>query len=289
MWAQWLHGSAGAKTLLEGTHGERIPRNHPVLRKDQHGRYQTVVETRGPYAKWLPNVTVWVCHECNAGWMSRLENDAKAILGPFIFECSTLRLSANDLERLATWATKSWMAYALTGPTQRNPFSEAEYRAMVKSPQPLSRCRLWLTHAQEPRAHVSMGIASTLLSFDQTPPDLEATQDNLAFAFLGVATVVMVMLLLPTEAPDEIAEVLSPPMLSTPEVRRIWPTPRPQFFPLGVLPDANLAAFMDFPPRVFEAMGLPTAGLTDADTTAVLQEFRDGADATDLRNLWSSP
>lgn len=289
VWAQWLHDTAGAKYLLEGTHGERIPRKVQVLRKDQHGRYQPVVETPEPYAKWLPNVTVEVCQKCNGGWMSRLEGEAKTILGPFILENSTVRLLADDLRTLTTWATKSWMAYALTCPTQQNPFTEAEYRAMAAFPGPLRRSRVWLMHSQGPRAHVGMGILATLLSFQQPPPDLETTQNNTAFAYLAVATVVMVMLLVPEEAPDELVDALSPPMLSSSNVRRSWSNPRAQFFPLGVLPSADLAAFMDFAQQVIEAVGLPTEGLTDADAAAVLQEFLDGADPSDLRQRWGEP
>jgi hypothetical protein len=238
-----------------------------VLRKDQEGRYQWVEETPGPYAKWLPNLTVEVCQGCNGGWMSGQENQARTILGPFVLDHSTVQLSADDLRVLTTWATKSWMAYALTCPAQKNPFSEAEYRAMAASPEPLRRSRVWLMHAQGPRAHAGIGIESSLFS-SQQPPDLERTQDNTAYAFLAVAGVVMIMLLVPA---DELFDELVPSIASSPGVRRCWPNPRPQDFPLDVVPETDLTEFFDFVPRFFHESGLPLDGLTDAESAV----FRD--------------
>lgn len=90
----------------------------------------------------LLNLIVWVCEDCNSQWMSGLETEAKAVLRPFILDGETKRLSADDLRILTTWATKSWMAYALTLPVQQNPFTETEYRAMADSAAPLGRCRV---------------------------------------------------------------------------------------------------------------------------------------------------
>ncbi|TDD55429.1 hypothetical protein E1263_26115 [Kribbella antibiotica] len=296
VWAQWLHETAGAQALLDGTHGERIAREHRVFRKDQQGRYRAEAETPGPYAKWLPNLTVDVCRDCNGGWMSRLESDAKAILAPFIFSGTTTRLSAEDLRTLTIWATKSWMAYALTVALQQNPFTEAEYRGMAESAQPLGRSQVWLLHSTEPRAQVAMGITSTLHSFE--PPDLEKTPNNTAYAYLAVAGVVMALLLLSTEVIDALRslpdgdEVLDgfmvPPMSKSPVVRRAWPGPRPQYFPLGVLPDADLAAFIEGAPRLFSETGLPVDGLTDEAVAAVREEFLSGADPVDLRRRWEA-
>lgn len=40
---------------------------------------------------------------------------------------------------LATWATKSWMAYALLRLPHENPFTLEEYRTMAAKPAPLVR------------------------------------------------------------------------------------------------------------------------------------------------------
>lgn len=288
VWAQWLHETEGAKALLEGTHGERIPMPDGVLVKGDDGRCQTAWASRGKYAKWLPHVTVWVCGTCNSEWMGQLEDQTRTILKPFVLDGENLlTLSEDDLFTLATWATKSWMAYALTAPAQRNPFTEDEYRAMAANPKPLVRCQIWLLHAAEPRSEVGMGIHSTLFTFGR--PDL-AAPDNTGHAYLAVAGVVLFMALAPTDAPDGFIEhVLTPPSVSGNGVRRIWPHPRRQYFPLARVPDEEVAALLDYPVRLAEAVGLPTAGLTDDDTAEVMQEYLDGADPTELRRRWGPP
>jgi hypothetical protein len=286
VWAQWLHQTEGAKFLLDGTHGERIAMPGAVLRKGDDGRYQTTWESRGKYAKWLPNVTVWVCAVCNSGWMSQLESQAKDILEPFVLGGGTLlTLSKDDLFTLATWATKSWMAYALTKPVQSNPFTVEEYRAMAVEPQPLERAEVWLLHATEQRSHVGMGIASALIG-KGAPQDL-ATRDNAAHGYLAVAGVVFFLVLVPPHGPEAVAKYFAPQeALSGSGVRRIWPGMRKQYFPLDRVPDAQFAALLDFPEQWANAMGLPTAGLTDADAVTTFQEFLDGADPAELRRRW---
>jgi hypothetical protein len=221
--------------------------------------------------------------------MSDLENAAKEILEPFIFNYrGTLRLSADNLETLATWATKTWMAYALTRPAQGNPLLEADYRAMAAHPRPVNRSRIWLMHAHESHAQVGLGIASTLLSSTDFNPDLEATPDNCAFAYLAASTVVLFMLVVPDVLPRPVAETLVPPTFSLPGVRQIWSNPRRQYFPLDRVPDAAFAQLMYWPREVFDAFGLPVYGLNDDDVSAIRQEFLDGGNPEDIRKRWES-
>lgn len=133
-----------------------------------------------------------------------------------------------------------------------------------------------------------MGVYPTLQSSERSP-DLEAMQNNTAYAYLATQGVVMVMLLLSPDAPDELADAMVPPMFSSSVVRRCWPDPRPQCFPLGVLPEADLAAFIEGAPKVFSGMSLPVAGLIDTDAAAVMEEFLSGADLADLRRRWQMP
>jgi hypothetical protein len=283
VWSQWLRETEGAKALLQNSHGERTAMPSDVIRKDADGRYRTVSEPRGSYAKLLPHVQVRVCEPCNTGWMSRLEDQVKQIVAPFVFDGdSHVTLSADDLLILATWATKSWMAYALTGPAQKNPFLVEEYREMAALPQPLDRSQIWLLHATEPHAHVGIGIASTLLR-QGPPPDLEVP-DNAAHAYLAAAGVVLFMALVPPDAPDEMVGIFAPSMLTGSGIRRVWPNPRKQYFPLDTVPDAQLAALLDFPSEWANHMGLPVDGLTDEDAATVFQDFLDGADPAELRS-----
>lgn len=287
VWAQWMHDTPGAIELLRETHGERVPREYSKLKRDEDGRYRYALGDLGPMARWLPNVKVPVCRACNGGWMSQLEQCVKSILGPFVLEGKRpLRLSSDDLTTIAAWATKSWMAYALLRPAHQNPFTLDEYRSMASSPAPLVRAQVWLLHSTEPGAHVAMGMDSSLISLEGLPPELGEAQDNWAYAYLAVSTVVLAMQLLPAGAPDGMADVLSPPMLRHPLSRRIWPDLRRQYFPLGIVPDDLVASLRRYPQAVFEGVGLPTLGLTDDDAAAVLEQFLAGSDPAELRQAW---
>ncbi|MFE0134649.1 hypothetical protein ACFWY6_24255 [Streptomyces sp. NPDC059037] len=290
VWAQWLHKTEGARKLLADTHGERIQRNQSALRKDQNGRYQAVEVSPGPYAKWLPNVTVSVCEDCNCGWMSHLEGEAKDILAKFIFDGGTLQLTEGNLQTLATWASKSWMAYALTLAAHQNPFTRADYRAMASSPRPFHGGRILLMHSEEPIAHVGMGITSWLLSSGDSVPDMETTPDNTGYAYLAVATVVLIMTFVPPTAEAAgVADIFAPQLESSPLVQRAWPDPRPQDFPLGALPPGTLADFLVAAEQTREAVGLPTEGLTDDDLAGVLDQYWNGVDPAQLRRRFGKP
>lgn len=258
-----------------------------ALQRGTDGRYemQTLADRR--VAKWLPNVTVDVCAACNNGWMSSLETQVKALLDPFFDTGRFIRLSTSDLSLLATWATKSWMAYALTFSTQANPFTTEEYRHLAATSTPIGeRCNVWLMHSKDDGAHVGMGLQSSLFTFGQ-PESLEV-QDNAGFAYLAASTLVMFMALLPPDAPDGMLEVFQPPVVEIDTVRRAWPSPRRQFFPLGSLPQGALAALLRYPLEFRENIGLPTTGLTDQDIPEVMKRFLDGASPTDLRREYGA-
>jgi hypothetical protein len=283
VWAQWLHKTAGAQALLDGTHGERSVRTFRVLQRDEEGRYYRGDETVRSYATWLPNFTVPVCKTCNGGWMSTIEGDVKARLEPYLFGRSPLHLSPSDLRTLTTWATKSWMAYSLGRATQLNPFSQSEYRAMAADPKPLDRSWAWLLQSESSYAQVGMAIESTLISPTEAPHDRTAP-DNSAFAFLAVGSLVMIVLLLPDEAPAELFEGWSPPLTDSPAVRRCWPDPVAQDFPTGSVPADEFEAFLAYPPQLFEAVGLPVhEGVSDEEFAVYVQEYEDGASPADLR------
>lgn len=280
VWAKWLHTTEGAKTLLKDTNGERINVKRKVLRKDQNGRYQYVAETPASIWKWLPNVKVQVCNPCNTGWMSRLENDAKAILARCILGEGTLQLTEDNLKTLSTWATKSWMAYALTPSAAANsPFTAADYRAMASSPSPFSNGRIFLMHSREDIAHVGMAIMPWVTSPADSVPDMEATQENTGYAYLAVSTVVLIMTFIPPEVPEEIADIMAGDLASSPLVQRAWPDPEPHDFPLEALPDGTLANFFNYARDLMKLWAVPVAGSTDDDLWRILDQGRGGDNA----------
>jgi hypothetical protein len=286
VWAQWIHVTPGARSLLASSHGERVPNDRTIIRRQDDGRLRREPQNRGTFARHLPHVTVRVCAACNGGWMSNLESAAKNILQPFLFEdYSALSLTVPDLTTLATWATKTWMAYALTRTEQENPFNEQEYRSMVTTPRPLDRTSIWLLHSTDPRAHVGVGISSTLLGFgdDLGAGNLDIDADNTAFAYLAVSTVVMFMLRLPESAPPFTEQLFTPPQLGSAAVRRIWPDPHDQAFPVGTMSDKNLGGLLDFPRALFDQISLPVHGLDESGRGDVIAQYLAGANPRDLR------
>ncbi len=286
VWAQWLHETPCAKNLLSGTHGERIPRPGQVLRKAENGQYRVLSENAGKFAKYLPQVTVPVCDQCNNGWMGQLEDQVKQRLGPFVIEGRTpIKLLEEDLVIIAAWAVKAWMAYALTRPIQGNPFTLDEYRRMAADHRAMERAQVWLLRSTGPYSHVGMGLTSTLVAKD--PPALDAAQDNAAQGFITANGLTVYLVLEPQEFIGRYSKIYTPPQLGATGSRRIWPNPRRQYFPLDEWSPAELSGLMEFPRRWDEMMGLPTEGLTQEDARAVARAFLEGADPRQLREDWA--
>ena len=133
------------------------------LQVDKRGKYQFVESDQVRIAQLLPHVTIDVCRDCNGGWMKRLEDDAKKVIGPWSSAGWPFRLNSSAQTLLAAWATKSWMAYAMIRKRDEGPFDFDERRTMVKSQSPLARSRVWIMHSDAPTAHVAMGLQSTLM------------------------------------------------------------------------------------------------------------------------------
>lgn len=286
VWAKWLHEYEGAQVLLAGTHGERTPTRGQVVAKGVDGRNRFEPTPSRHVATLLPNVTVDVCWECNTGWMSALEMRVKQMLSPFLDEGIAVTLDSEDLTALAAWATKSWMAYALLRPAQHNPFTTAEYRAIASDQLPIPRSLVWLLHSTGPRAHVGLALESILIT-QGAPESIEAPA-NSGFGLLAAHTVVLFMALPPPEPPPGLVDVaFAPPTTGLPGVRRVWPTLRPQYFPLEPVTDDALEALIAYPREFADVVGLPVEGLTDDEIGHVTHEWlTTDADAQSLRERW---
>lgn len=218
VWAQWLHETPAAKTLLEGSHGARLPRHTTAYREDPDGRLQADKSQTGFVAQLLPNVKIPVCMECNSGWMSRLEATTKRALGPYIYnEKPFVQLDQADVGSLAGWAAKCIMAYYRTVPELENPFTRADYRAIARTSRPPDHSALWLLSSHHVKAQVSMGAFSTYFSFPDNDPAIGPgldTPDNFGLAFVAVACCVFVMMRWPDNMPGELRDALIPPQLA---------------------------------------------------------------------------
>lgn len=289
VWAQWLHDTPGAQYLINQSHGERIPIEHTSVSRAADGRLQRQLKISGQYAKYLTHVTVWVCSNCNSGWMSQLENEARRILKPFILDGKTfVVLGQNDLRLLATWAIKSWMAYSLTLSDIENPFTtKDDYGSIAQTSQPPDRCMVWLFHSLAEQAHVGIGLSSTFLEFLRdpayTPADLAEVPNNFAFGFLSVASCVFFLVRTPEGMPEEGRQLLIPPQLTEFGSRQIWPSQRRQYFPLDVMPDMTFDQLLEFPRLLAEAIAMPTIGLSENERAEAVSQYLAGASPRELR------
>lgn len=79
-------------------------------------------------------ITKEVCHECNTGWMSRLEGKAKPLLTPMMTGVPT-RLTLDEQITVATWATKTAITAELVHGHDFN-FSPEERRIVMTEQRP---------------------------------------------------------------------------------------------------------------------------------------------------------
>lgn len=284
VWARWLHDLPGAQFLLDAYRGERMPRLQERLELSPDGTYQIVAEQQGRWSTILPHVKVIVCEECNNGWMSQLEADVKELLGPYLFSGSVVSLDQQALARIAAWATKTWMAYALNLSQQQNPFSPQEYENMAGTEAPIPRSQIWMMEAHSELSQVGVGIEGLLMGTDV--PDLVSARNNAAVAYLAVGCAVFFMILPPPDTPPKVVDAMVNlvPMnvLRLRQVRRIWPNPRKQYFPLDPITPLELDALLQYPALLAEA-SQPTAGLTPREVKTNFVELMSQAEI-DLGN-----
>lgn len=285
VWAQWLRGSRAAKALLATSHGERIKLPKMAVGLDGSGRFEFGQDAQVSVAEPLPHVTVPVCEPCNNEWMARLEDRAKAILLPFRKAGWPVRLSLTDLECLATWATKSWMAYALLKGEPDNPFTQAEYRQMASSPAPLARSRVWLLHSNAPFAQVGLGEWWSLMSFDGPPANIATAPNNYGYAYLAVAGLVLFVVLAPEDNPLQFT-LLEPEHLLDWRTTRAWPPVSSRTFPDYEYSAAELRELLSWPEQFFRNTSLPIEGLTPGELGQMHEEFQQGREVLSIRAKW---
>ena len=73
-------------------------RKYTFTRKELDGTVITWKE------RHLSPTTKVVCRDCNNGWMSELENQAKSIVGDMVYQCALTTLHAKDIATIAVWA-----------------------------------------------------------------------------------------------------------------------------------------------------------------------------------------
>jgi hypothetical protein len=126
-----------------------------------------------------------VCADCNSGWMSNLEGEAKILLGPLINDVS-LRLDAAQQQLIAVWCTKTAMVWEFTG-RARNWFYSTAEREHLRTDRSLpADTRIWIGRHQSS----NIAFCSGRRLSGATPTDKPALSDGyvttLAIARLAV-------------------------------------------------------------------------------------------------------
>jgi hypothetical protein len=130
----------------------KITREHAW--PDWLGKGHKLIHSRKNYAtgeksEWLTAkglVARGVCEECNTGWMSQLEDDAKPLLRPMMMGV-VFWLSPEDQRVVRTWLIKTAMTMDLANPGDGAFFTQEERVCFWKTrfPHPEMRGSVWLS------------------------------------------------------------------------------------------------------------------------------------------------
>lgn len=282
VWPQWLHSTPGARELLKDSKGERS-KVTPAELSLVDGTYDLSAGRARHVATLLPHVTVPVCKACNTGWMSQLEVSAQAILEPFIKNRAKESIGEQECRTLSPWATKCWMAYALTRSPQHNPFRDDDYRRMANEQRPPSRLVIRAFCSDDPGSLVSLLLSPSLLTRLDEVGNLDQP-DNVFIGVLAAGGVVFFATMHPEGWP-ELADFLEPEWTQPPP--QIWPVATAHLFPSGPLREGSLQRLFEYPDQLWKAIGLPVVGLTPEEAAGVADEFANGADPSELRERHS--
>jgi hypothetical protein len=161
-WPNWLIQQFPARSgaEIEGQRG-----TEPVLRWKSKGHSQQVRN---------------VCAQCNNGWMSALEGEAKAIMEPLLFS-SRYDLSVSARRTLTRWAMKTAMVFESLG-HQRQPYYVQPDRDAIRAGEsPLGNNSVWVGRCVEFNGFYSK--ASDL--FDNPDPSSQRARGYVTTLGLG--------------------------------------------------------------------------------------------------------
>ncbi|WP_159537545.1 tetratricopeptide repeat protein [Aeromicrobium sp. 9AM] len=280
-----MRKSVGAQQLLRGATGRRIPVAVGGLQTDERGKYQLVERDIVRVAELLPHVTIDVCRECNGGWMKRLEDDVKKLLGPWSVAGWPFRLDQDAQTALTTWATKSWMGYALIHKQDKGPFTAGERRTMADAPAPLARTRVWIVHSDASSARVAMGLQTTLLKPLEQVPDVTTEIDNAGFGFLAYNELAFFLVVAP-QPNSQLLDAVEEQMDSSGYAKRIWPPSAPESFPRQCAPSHVMSELLAIPGNFQKAAELPVVGLSKSELEQVRRAHAVGLNTQQIRAIW---
>lgn len=178
-----------------------------------------------------------VCQRCNNGWMSALEQQAKAMLEPMLHGRGRV-LHAGGQRTLAAWALKTAMMIEHTHGAARHVIGPADYGRLMAQGEPSEHVLIWMAaYAGE---HIAMGRMYGLDADMATGPDPDRGSRDIWGATIMFCPVVFQLF------GSDIPELLEGVQLNAPGCHPLWPhvdsfawTPQP------ALDDYGLVRFAD--------------------------------------------
>ena len=181
-----------------------------------------------------------VCSNCNNGWLSQLEDDAKGVLEPVI-QGQKIGLGLEQQKLLATWLAKSAMTAEFVRP-RRDGVTQAERRYLMENKEPPANWIVWLA-GYEGGDWSELGMGQSRGNLQSTPYRIIGQPTEYAQATIfGLGNAIGLVV---SASVDEIANRFAE--LEWDHVLRIWPPkPRSILWPLtGSVKDEDVNALMN--------------------------------------------
>lgn len=278
VWAKWLRQYPAFAQLSEqeGAAGQRFKFEEPLARLNDAGQYEQTSEQARYVAKLLPFLTVPVCTQCNSGWMSQMEESARAILDPLIDQQVVLVTPSQQVQ-LAAWFTKAAYAYVSTRNPSNNSFEPHEYRDLADTRTPPRRAVIWMGRSRSPYAQIALQVGSLDLFSVDTPGELlgEVRPGGMG-AYLAAHSVVFIGHWVPTAFREGYDRII-PPDEGWGGLHRIWPPSPGIFWPSYDLPADQLEWQRTYFQRLIQAGSMgQMMGLTPQQVEAQFRAFKAG-------------
>lgn len=160
-----------------------------------------------------------VCSECNNGWMSQLESEAKPVLSPMILG-GAVTLTATQQQKIAAWFTKCAMVFDSMGKGEI--FYDALDRHHLRntSDPVLDSTRIWLGMYSEPNGIRASENHRTLMktNLSRRPIKIHVFTMSIGHLVLQLTSLKMVHI---EDLPESTLSTKGPPMIEA--LVLIWP------------------------------------------------------------------
>lgn len=184
--------------------------------------------------------TKQVCEECNHGWMSDLEGEARRILGPMSQDLAGW-LDVKDQETITRWCIKTAMVFeSLTSPNRERWFNAGQRQLLRTRQLALNRTLVWIGR------YSSTGLGADGKDLRLVIPDIPDVQNGcLTHFLLDHLLIQSLSVTVPEKHRDVFISFDARPGPWPQSLIRVWPPGRTVRWP---------------PPLSFSSSGFPTMG-----------------------------